>query len=223
MRQELLGATHPDTLIALKNLADFYLSQEQYAEAVIYWRKYLRLSNTFLDQVLWGAGESTRQSYLKQQESVKNNMLSFYTYLNTPETAEESLYFSITRKGLQLKISSRIKALVRVSENPELQEQAEQLRSKKESLSNLTLAGPGDGDPQNFQVRLTLLKEDINSLEATLGRKVQHLRRGKIEATPHAVLKTLGEDEVLIDFMAYKQLGLKDHVEEGAKLMAVVS
>ena len=222
LRQEVLGGIHPLTLASLKNLAEFYQSQEKYAEAEIYWRKYLRQSNTFLDQVLWGAGESTRQSYLKQAEFVKNSMLSFYTYLNTPETAEESLYFSLTRKGLQLKISSEIKTLVQVSENPELQEQAEQLRSKKESLSNLTLAGPGDGDPQNFQVRLTLLKEDINSLEAALGRKVQHLRRGKIEVTPQAVLKTLGEDEVLIDFMAYQQLGLKDLIEEGAKLMAVV-
>ena len=99
LRQELQGATHPNTLISLKNLAEFYQSQEKYAEAEIYWRKYLRQSNTFLDQVLWGAGESTRQSYLKQAESVQNSMLSFYTYLNTPETAEESLYYHLLAKG----------------------------------------------------------------------------------------------------------------------------
>ena len=205
LQSEILGETHPATVNTLGSLAFLYLVQGQVEKFEPLSQKYLRMSNQFLESVLWGAGEATRQSYLKQQEVNRDMLLSFYLFKNSSEMSEEAFYFSLTRKGLLLRIASEINAVTRSGSHPELAGKALQLQQKKQQLSNLTLSGPGDKDPKAHQQSLKQLEGEIHALEATLGREVQQLSRAKTQVTPQVVVQALQSDEVLIDFLTFKR------------------
>ncbi len=219
---EVLGKRHPNTSTTLSNLAWLYQKQAQLERAEPLWQLYLRQKNQFLESVLWGAGEATRQSYLKQEEPYKNNLLSFYLHRNSREMSEEAFYFSLTRKGLLLRIAAEINAVARSGSHPQLAEKALKLQQKKQELSNLTLSGPGDKAPENHQQHLKQLESEIYNLEAALGRDVQQLSRAKTEVTPQTVIKALQSNEVLIDFLAFKQVDLKKKKVKKDHLIALL-
>ena len=122
----------------MSNLAGLYQARSQWVDANALWQIYFRHSNAFLQQVLWGASESTRQTYIEQQSVRQNNALSFYLAHPELDTAAQALNFSLTRKGLLLQISSQIKALAKASNKPELKELASQLSSQKKQLAQHT-------------------------------------------------------------------------------------
>ncbi len=223
LRTEVLGETHPDTLSSINALAEFYQSLGKMDQAEPLWQQGLRQTNRFLYSVLWGAGEATRQSYLTGQIYNKNRYLSFYLHQDSPEMAKEAFYFSLTRKGLLLRIASQINAVVHAGNDPRLKTRASQLQLLKQQLSNLTLAGSGDKSPDLYQQELKKLETRIHDLEAALGKEVQQLARTKTDVVPKDVLKALLPDDVLIDFLVFKQMDLKTGTYKKDHLVALVA
>ena len=225
--RRILGEYHPNTLVSINNLAVVHQSMGAWQKAAPLWHQYLRNKNRFLNQVLWAADERTRQSYLSQEKAINDTLLSFYRAHDTPASAREALFYSLTRKGLLLKVSSEVKALVRASADPALKESATELSALRREAAQRTLAGPGRMKPEAFQARMRLLAGRIGRLEAELGRSVQQLARGREAVTPEQVVKTLGGDDggkgaVLVDFLAYREVDLKRNRAKGNQLMAVV-
>ena len=65
IRKEVLGETHPDTAITYNNLADLYLKQKQYKNAISY---YLKAYNVFLS-VLGSSHSYTQADYTNMKHA----------------------------------------------------------------------------------------------------------------------------------------------------------
>jgi hypothetical protein len=114
--------------------------------------------NYLFSSWLWGVDEKTRQSYLKQEEDVRDIYLSFYSLINIPD---EALLFSLSRKGL-LWISSKVRSLTQKSPDFTIQKQVEDYKALRSQLSTLLFSGKAD--KQSIQT----LEEKSNSLERRL-------------------------------------------------------
>ena len=121
-----------------------------------------------------------------------------------------------------LKVSSEVKALVRASADPALKDKATELSELRQEAAQRTLVGPGKMKPEAYHTRMRELADRIGKLEAELGRSVQQIARGRKAVTPEQVVKALGANAVLVDFLAYRKVNLIKNIYEGNKLMAIV-
>jgi CHAT domain-containing protein len=214
LNKEVLGNYHPNTLIAMNNLGLLYQTTEQWEKATEIWRQMLRAANFYLERLLWGAGEKTRQAYLQQQEFKRNNYLSFYRERHLPE---EAFYFSLSRKGLLLRLSSEVSALAKNTADPQIKQQTAQFNQLREQLSGLVFAK----NPDKAQIQL--LEEKINTLEMQLSQAVSGFKRSTMDITPAQVLDKLQPQQALVDFLVYKQVDLKDQSEKSEQLLALIA
>ena len=212
--EQSLGQAHPQTSTTLNNLALSYLAQHNDTQAAPLLQRSLRMTNQALEGWLWGAGEKTRQAYLQQQEVMKNYYLSFYSLANQPE---EALYFSLSRKGLLLRISSEISALAKQSTNPAIQKQTQEFNALKAQLSSLVLMGKAN--PEQIRV----LEEKNNTLEMQLSQNVSGFKRGKTDVTPTQVLKKLSPQQTLVDFLIYHEADFKTQQYKSEQLIALIT
>ena len=206
LSSSVLGQSHPNSLISLNNLAAAHQSQGEYEPTNSLWKKSLKTTNMFLDQVLWGSDNETRQAYINMQRKAKAYLLSFYLQHNRPETAREALLFSLTRKGLRLKITSEINTVVRAGHNPQLRRTAKLLNQYKQKLAAMMLKGPGNKEPQDFADEVEKTQQIIEKMEAFLGYSVQQFRRSKISVTPEDIKKSLKADQLLVDFLVFNEI-----------------
>lgn len=213
LSEKRLGKQHPDTLMHLKNLALLYQTTAQWQKSEPLWQKHLRLSNLFLEQVLWGAGEKTRHAYLQQQTTERDLYLSFYAQQHTTNAATEAFYFSLTRKGQLLRISSEINALSRHTQDSQTQQLIKKFTALKTELANLAISGE-----DNLE-QLEKLTEESNTLEMQLSQKLDSFRAKKRAITPADVRAKLTNKQVLIDFLVYKNQALTTDSEQ---LMALI-
>jgi CHAT domain-containing protein/Tfp pilus assembly protein PilF len=215
--ESLLGEKHPNTLTILANLAQLYQATEQWNKADKLWQEHFKNSNRFLNNVLWGAGEKTRFFYLQQQENIKNNYLTFYSSFNSSKMAEKAFNFSLARKGQLLKIASEVNALSKNSQQPDIKALSEKFTAQKQLLSNLILSGKASNTQKQE------LEEDINKLEMQLSQKVSGFQRSQQEVTPNDVLKKLSNEQVLVDFLIFKQVDFKKQCYKSTQLIALIA
>ena len=220
--EKTFGELHPITVGKMNYLGSIYRAQKQYGKAENIWRKSFRRTNRFLDQVMWAASDETRQSYLNTLDDAQNTYLTHNCQRNTPETIEEILYHSLTRKGLLLKISSEIKTIVNAGNNPKIDKLANDLRRKKQALANMTLSGPARQTGEHHMEYISSLKEEINGLEALLGNEVKRYKRSKTEITPEMVVRSLAPNETLVDFLVYTRMDIENRDKKEEQLIAVV-
>ncbi len=216
LRKERLGKFHPDIFISISSLAYFYVSVERWDDAKFFLQEGLRFSNETLEQLLWGASKKTQLSYIKRENIYKNMYLSFYSFRNTPK---EALYYSLSRKGLLLRISSEINTLSKKSSNPELKPDVEKLISLKNQLSaQAMLAFSG----KSKKAIVDDLETQINDLEMELSQKVTGFKRSKTEVTPDEVQNKLKPNQALVDFLIYTEVDLKTQVYKKEQIIALV-
>ena len=203
----VLGESHPYTITIKANLAEVYQAMKQWHKSDKLWQDYLKNSNSFLNQVLWGATEKTRFAYLMQQENYKNNYLTFYSNQNQ---ARQLFEFSLTRKGQLLKITSEINELSKKSQQTDIKVLLDKFTEKKQSLANNILAGKVD----------TQLEYDINQLELEINQRIKPKHQEQI--TLNQVLSKLSDKQVLIDFIIYKQVDFKTQTYKSTQLIALI-
>ncbi len=210
-----LDKDHPDIAKNLNELARLYSAKADYGNAEPLLKRSLRLMNQSLEHWLWGASESTRQSYLQTLEKDRNFYLSFYNANNNPE---EAFYFSLSRKGLLLRISSEMNALAKQNPDPAIQKQAEEFNALKVQLANLAFS-----DKPKEKARIQSLEEKINTLEMQLSQKVASFKRSNTEVTPAEVLEKLKPEQAIVDFLVYQDLDFKSDKEQTEQVVALVA
>lgn len=206
---------HHYVALSLNNLAYLYTAQGTLNKVEPLFQKSLRIKNHLFDSWLWGAGEKTRQSYLQQEEGVRNVYLSFYSLANTPE---EAFYFSLSRKGLLLRISSEVSALTKSSSDPEIQKQTQEFNTLKTELSNLVFSRENEDN-----TKTQTLEEKINNLEMELSQKVASFKRSKIEVMPDDVLAKLKSKQSLVDFLVYTEHDFKTNKDKTEQVIALIA
>jgi len=212
--EKALGQNHPTIATSLDNLAGLYIAQDQYSQAEPLFQRSLRIMNQALDGWLWGAGEKTRQSYLQQQEDLRSIYLSFYSLRNTPK---EALYYSLSRKGLLLRISSEVSALAKQSPDPVVQQQKQQFNALRTQLSTLLLSGKVD------KAQIVTLETQSEELERQLSQQLRGFKRSQTEVTPAQVLEQLSSEQGLVDFLIYKDFDFKTIKTTSEQVMALVA
>lgn len=214
IQENALGPNNLDVANSLNNLALLYNAQGQYAQAEPFLQRSLRIMNQILDRWLWGAGEKTRQSYLKKQEWMRNYYLSFYSLRNTPE---EALYYSLSRKGLLLRISSEVSALTKQSPDPAVQQQKQQFNVLRTQLSTLLFSGKAD------KAQIAALEAQSEELERQLSQQLSGFKRSQVDITPAQVREQLANGQSLVDFLVYKPFDLKTRKASSEQVMALVA
>jgi len=212
--EKTLGQDHPNVAVNLDNLALFYFAQDAYEEAESFLQKSLRTTNHLLERWLWGAGEKTRQSYLQHEKNLRNIYLSFYSLRNTPE---EAFYYSLSRKGLLLRIASEASTLATQSPDIAIQNQLQEFKTLRTQISNLFFSGKAD--KQTIQT----LEEKSNDLEMQLSQNVSGFKRSQAEITPEQVLEKFSSEQMLIDFLVYKTVDLKTRKYQSEQVVVLIA
>ncbi len=227
-----LGKQHPDTIIRLFNLAFFNQKYQQWKPAKVYYDKYLFDSNQFLQQVLWGAGEKTRISYLQQQTYRENNYLSFYSYLisnvankskeswNKPSAlARQAWKLSVSRKGLLLRIASEASLLSKLhqSKDPQLITLSQHIKDTRSQIASLTFS-----NKPNAKL-LAELTDQLNTLQRKLSNKVSYFRDKSKRIQPKHILSALSKQQALVDFLIYKEVDFKTGHYKTEQIIAFVA
>ena len=212
--EKALGKDHPDVASSLDNLAVLYIAQDKYQQAEPLFSRSLRIINKSLDNWLWGTGDKTRQSYLQQEEDKRNGYLSFYSLANTPE---EAFYFSLSRKGLLLRIATEMNSLAKQNPDPAIQQQVEEFKALRVQLSNLAFSGKAD------KTAIQALDDKSNTLEMQLSQKVAGFKRSKTEVKPKEVLAKLKPEQSLVDFLIFKETDLKTNQYKNEQVIALIA
>ncbi len=236
LRKEILGLKHPRTLTTMSNLAGLYQATQQWKQAQTLWDEYLSFSNQFLNQVLWGAGEKTRVSYIQQQKPLRNIILSFYSHLlaNSSSQYKETAPFSdfdpkqisqqawrvsISRKGLLLRIASEVSALSKIhqSSNPQLIQLSEQIKHVRSQLATLAFSAKPNPKQQ------AELEELLNTLQRQLGAKVSSFRNKVTNVSPEHILSALKAQQAIVDFMVFKEIDLNTGEGKAEQIIALLA
>ncbi len=214
IHENKLGSDHPSVADNLNILALVYASQNQHEKAKPLFQNSLRSINRSLNRWLWGAGEKTRLAYLQQQETRRDIYLSFYSLTDSPE---EALYFSLTRKGLLLRISSEVSNLAKQSADPNIKKQTQTFNALRTQLSELFLTEKTD------QAEIQTLEEKINTIEQQLSQQISSFKDNKNEVTAAQVLDNLSPTESLVDFLIYKDFDFKNRKFKEEQVIALVA
>jgi CHAT domain-containing protein/Tfp pilus assembly protein PilF len=214
INEKALGKDHPHVANSLQNVALLYQAQGKSELAASKFKESLRLSNQSLERWLWGAGEKTRQSYMKQEESRHDAYLTFYALQNTPE---EAFYFSLSRKGLLLRIASEVGSLAKQSTDPAIQKQVQDFTALRTQLASLAFSGKAD------KKVIQDLEEKINTLEMELSQQVSSFKRSKTEVTSEEVLEKLGNEQVVLDFLVYTEFDFKNRKYKTDQVIALIA
>ena len=212
--ENALGKDHPDVALYLSRLAILYIAQDKYQKAEPLFSRSLRIMNQLFDHWLWGADEKTRQSYLQKEEGNRSVYLSFYSLTNTPG---EAFYFSLSRKGVLLRIATEMNALAKQNPDLAIQQQVEEFKALRVQLSNLAFSGKAD------KTAIQALDDKSNTLEMQLSQKVAGFKHSKTKVTPKEVLAKLKPEQSLIDFQVYTEVDLKMNKVKNKQVIALIA
>lgn len=217
IREKILGPEHPKTIKTLNEFALLLARTNDLTQAFELRQRAFRATNAYLERVMWGSGEKTRQAYLQTQEENVSHYLSLIVALNNEMTAREASFFSLSRKGMLLRIASEIHAVAQSGRFPELSGKIATLTAYKRELAQLLFTGADD------VARMDKLKREIYDLESDLGRKVQALGRARNVVDTDAVLSALRPGEILVDYLVFREHELKTREYKDEQLIAVLS
>ena len=202
--QRTLGDKHPYSLEALNQLASIYESSQKLDKALKIRTQGFACRSQFFDRVLWVTGENARQSYITLHKPEQDAYVALLAKLNRPQTAAQMLDVSLQRKGLLLKIASEIQKIVELADSPQLTSLTDRLNRTRKDFAALTLAGPSGETADEFQQKLLKLENEIDELQAELGRASRIYQDTTRKISVDEVIDALDQNDVLIDFLAYK-------------------
>ncbi len=87
---------------------------------------------------------------------------------------------------------------------------------------DLSASSRGNNISEHKRLYIAKLKEKIGLLEAELGRKAKQFKRAKTEVTTDQVIEGLQENQILIDFLVFKEVDFVKREYKKNRLMALV-
>jgi len=203
IEEGFLGKYHPYTFETLNNLSSLYENISDFDSVFKTRKKIFQRRNVFFDRVLWLTGENARQGYISLHKNEQDKYLEILVKINSEKTAKEAMIVSLKRKGLLLKISSEIQNIIKMLDKPEIRDLSNELLEKKKHLASLTLSGPVDISAKDFFLKVKSLEENIEDIQAEIGRKSVLFKKSIQAVSPDDIMKVLAKNEAMIDFLIY--------------------
>jgi CHAT domain-containing protein len=201
-----LGEAHPYTFDALNALAAVLRQQGKRDAAFRLQRAGFERRTAFFQRVLPVTGENAREGYLRLHRPELDAFLALMP--DHPDEAEAGralLEVSLARKGLLLAIASDIAQIAALGLNPELSALTESLADARETLAQLTLGGPGEGDPLAHLAKLRAEERRIEDLQRALGRaSLRYQQTIEAPSVDELAAQLPAEGAALVDFLAYR-------------------
>ena len=201
-----LGEAHPYTFDALNALAAVLRQQGKKEAAFRLQRTGFERRTAFFQRVLPVTGENAREGYLRLHRPELDAFLALIP--DHPDEAEAGralLEVSLARKGLLLAIASDIAQIAALGLNPELAALTESLADARETLAQLTLGGPGEGDPLAHLAQLRAEEGRIEDLQRALGRaSLRYQQTIEAPTLDELAAQLPAEGAALVDFLAYR-------------------
>ena len=204
-----LGEAHPYTFDALNALAAVLRAQGKSDAAFRLQRTGFERRTAFFQRVLPVTGENAREGYLRLHRRELDAFLALIPdHPDEGEAGRALLEVSLARKGLLLAIASDISQIAALGLNPELSALTESLAGARETLAQLTLGGPGEGDPLAHLAKLRAEEGRIEDLQRALGRaSLRYQQTINAPTVDELVAQLPIEGAALVDFLAYRDEG----------------
>ena len=206
LAEEVLGTEHPYTFEALNALADVLQDGGRVDAAFELRRVGFERRTRFFDRMLWVTSDNAREGYLRLHRSELDRYLQLLPELPSEAAGRELLDVSLQRKGLLLKVTSEIRQIANLGLDPQMVRLTEALTDAREELAALTLAGPGEADPDGHLARIRALETRVGDLQGELGRASLRYREAIAALSVEDLVTHLPENSALVDFLVYQRL-----------------
>ena len=208
IREAVLGRNHPHIALSLNYLAQLRLAQQRLEEALPLFERAFTISEEHLRQEVFSFSETRLASALRllriEEERIYTLVRAHHDNARVRGLAVSA---ALLRKGRSVEeISDTSRVIYRGLRQAD-RETFERLRALRTQFATLSLAGPGQLSPADYQQRLKELADQGDTLEADLARRsatlrILHARPPPGELIDH-VTKALPGDGVLVEFVAY--------------------
>ncbi|TVS16228.1 MAG: CHAT domain-containing protein [Gammaproteobacteria bacterium] len=211
LAEAVLGGEHPYSFEAVNALADVLEMGGRIDDAFDLRRVGFERRTRFFDRVLWVTSDNAREGYLRLHRNELDRYLRLLPEMSAGVAARELLDVSLQRKGLLLKVTSEIRQIASLGLDPQMARLADALTDAREELAALTLAGPGDADPDGHLARIRTLENHVGNLQGELGRASLRYREAIAALSVDDLVSHLPEGGALVDFLVYQ----RDDGEQG--------
>jgi len=208
IREQALGANHPNVATSLNTLAVLYWSQNQTEPALIRLARALDIEETNLAQNLVIGSEADKRAYLKTFSGSTNRVISFHlqSVPNNPQAARLALTTILRRKGRVLDTLSQSLIRLRQQLSPADQERLTRLSALRTQVAQIAF-NPNPTDQQRQQ--LQLLNTQAEQIEAELNRSSSAFAQTTQKVTLEAVQKAIPANAALVEFIQYEPFNPK--------------
>lgn len=199
IREKTLGREHPDYEVSIANLSDIYISQKNYTKAEIFNEEKCSLAINMTNRNFAFMTEEQRTLYWKTQSNTFETSYSL-AWINPAQKMSALNYNNaLFSKGLLLRTTNAVRDAIYSSNNTELIERFERLRSLREQISALKQKESPD------QNRIKTLEAEADSMDKYLTQRSAEFRDLKIDIALgwQDVQKKLKADEVAIEFVSF--------------------
>ncbi|MGZ3458885.1 MAG: CHAT domain-containing protein, partial [Archangium sp.] len=203
-----LDKNHPDVALTLNNLALLRLAQQHLADALPLFTRALSASEEHLRQEVFGFSEARLASLLHLLHTDEERLYALArAHPGDARVQHLALSAALLRKGRSVEEISDTSRIIYRGLGQADREKFEQLRALRTQLSTLSLAGPGELSPADYQQQLKNLADQGDVLEADLARRSERLRALSALPPPAEIIDrlaaTLPKDGALVEFIAY--------------------
>ncbi len=205
LAEAVLGGEHPYTFEALNALADVLQEGGRIDAAIDLRRLGFERRTRFFDRMLWVTSDNAREGYLRLHRGELDRYLQLLPDLAPEDAARELLEVSLQRKGLLLKVTSEIRQIASLGIDPQMARLTRELTDAREELAALTLAGPGDDDPEGHLARIRMLETRVGNLQGELGRASLRYREAIAALSVDDLVPHLPDNGSLVDFLVYER------------------
>ena len=202
--EKVLGPDHPEVALVLHNLATSLAAQNKPDQALPLMQRELYIENELMDQVMGFTSEIQKLEFLAKQRSNLDIFLTLAATLSRTDNNAKDSAFAVwlKRKGAALEAQRQFQQALVLSGDPKGKAVFERLSQLCAEVTKLTFTGPGQGDVEKYQARLSKLKNDQAILEAELAKLSRNYarERNRTKADVKTVAAALPKGSALVDF-----------------------
>ncbi|HYH97037.1 CHAT domain-containing tetratricopeptide repeat protein [Hyalangium sp.] len=209
IQEASLGKNHPDVAVSLNTFAQLHLAQQNLVEALPLFTRAFAISEQHLRQEVFSFSEERLASLLHVLRADEDRLYSLAR--SRPDDTHIrylALSAALLRKGRSVGEIAEASRIIFRSLDSADREAFERLRALRTQFSALSLAGLRALSPADYQQHIKELTDKANAIEEDLSRRSAPLRALSALPSPDEVIdqvaKTLPENGVLIEFIAYR-------------------
>jgi len=208
IHETVLGSTHPFVANSLNDLAWLRLRQRRLADATKLFEREAAISEGRLRREALDFSEARLAGFLQFLDDNEQHLYSLVR--DHPENSDVrrlALSISLLFKGRSVEEAADTSRTILRDLDPQDRDTFERLRGLRTQLAELSLDGPAQLAPAEYQQRLARLTQESDAVEADLAKRSAPLRAQRslpsVDSILDRVAASLPADGALVELVAY--------------------